>query len=69
MQTVPCLLPVITSVYVYYAPFKEEGAYCFANVGRSVGRSVRPLVDQMVSNHYLYYLSQGFHISHTDWSW
>jgi len=26
----------------YYAPFEEEGVYCFAHVGRSVGRSVRP---------------------------
>ena len=23
------------------SPFEEEGVYCFANVGRSVGRSVR----------------------------
>jgi len=47
-------------------PFEEEGAYCFANVGGSVGRSV----DQMVSDHYLkIYLLQGLHISHADWSW
>ena len=25
----------------FYAPFEEEGVYCFADVGRSIGRSVR----------------------------
>ena len=51
-------------------PFLElEGAYCLANVSRSVGLSVRPLVDQMVSDHYLEnYLSQSFNISHANWS-
>jgi len=26
--------------FSYYAPFKEEGPYCFANVGRSLRPSV-----------------------------
>ena len=45
-------------------PFEEQGAYCFANVvGRSVLPSVFPLVDQMVSDHYLeHFLSQSFHM-------
>ena len=42
------LLPVSMSVdedclamFIFnYAPFKEEGVYCFANVGPLVGRSV-----------------------------
>ena len=44
------------------SPFEEEGVYCFANVGRSVGWSV----DQMVSADYLKY--QSVHISHVCWS-
>ena len=51
-------------------PVEEGGAYCFANVGRYVGRSVGLSVDQMVSDPYhKNYLLQGFHISHADWSW
>ena len=47
-------------------PFQEEGVYCFANIGRYVGRSV----DQMVSADYLkYHLIQSLHISDVDWSW
>ena len=42
-------------------PFEEVWVYCFANVGRSVGRSV----DQMVSADYLKNCSaQSLHISH-----
>jgi len=29
-------------LFTNYAPFEEVGFYCFANVGRSVGRSVYP---------------------------
>ena len=39
-------------------PFEEEGVYCFANVGRSVGWSV----DQMVSTNYLGILVSNHHI-------
>ena len=43
----------------YYASFKAEGIYCFANIGRYVGRSV----DQMVSADNLkYHLSQSLHM-------
>ena len=28
--------------YIFMPPFEEEGVYCFAHVGRSVGPSVRP---------------------------
>ena len=34
-------------------PFEEEGAYCFANIGRSICPSVRLLVDHMISDHFL----------------
>ena len=49
--------------------FEEEGVYCFANVGRSVGlsvcRSVGRSVDQMVSAYYLKnHSSQSPDISH-----
>jgi len=27
---------------IFMPPFEEKGVYCFAHVGRSVGRSVRP---------------------------
>ena len=40
--------------------FKEEGVYCFANVGRYVGLSVGGSVDQMVSADYLKYHSRAF---------
>ena len=51
---------------IFMPPFEKEGVYCFANVGRSVCRSV----DQMVSADNLkYHLSQSLHISHVDWSW
>ena len=50
-------LPFFHPFVNFYVPFKEEGGYCFANVGRSV--------DQMVSADYLkYHLSQSLHISH-----
>ena len=53
------------SIYLCPPPFEEEGVYCFANVGRSVGRSV----DQMVSADYLEYcVPQSLHISHIGWS-
>jgi hypothetical protein len=34
-------------------PFEEEGVYCYANVGLSVGPLVCPSVDHMVSADYL----------------
>jgi hypothetical protein len=50
-------------------PFEEEGAYCFAYVGLSVGLSVCPSADHMVSADYLQNdLSQSVHISRSDWS-
>ena len=50
--------------------FEEEGVYCFANVGLSVGRSVCPSVDQMVSANYLgIHSPQGSHILCGEWSW
>jgi hypothetical protein len=50
-------------------PFEEEGVYCFANVGLSVGLSVCPFVDHMVSADNLENdLSQSLHISHSNWS-
>jgi hypothetical protein len=67
----------ISVSFYNYAPFEEEGVYCFANAGlsvclsvrRSVGLSVCPSVDHMVSADYLEkYLSQSLHISHSDWS-
>jgi len=59
-----------TCTCIFMPLFDEEGAYCFANVGRLIGRSVRPSVNQIVSDHHLKsYLLQGFHISHADWSW
>ena len=60
---------LLNSDIFFMPPFEEEGAYCFADVGRSVCWSVRLSVDQMVFDHYLKnYLSQCFHISHADWS-
>ena len=58
---------VISRIAFIMPPFKEEGVYCFANVGRSVGLSVRrsvgPSVDQMVTANYLgIYSPQGSHI-------
>ena len=51
------------SYSVIMPPFEEEGVYCFANVGWSVGMSV----DQMVFVDYLKnHLSQRLHISHVD---
>ena len=51
---------------VFMPPFEEEGLYCFANVGRSFGRSL----DQMVSADYLkYHSSQSLHNSHVLWLW
>jgi len=44
---------MVDMFYNYNAPFEEEGAYCFANVSRSVCRSIRPSVDKMVSDYYL----------------
>ena len=55
--------------------FEEEGAYCFANVGRSVGWSVRPSISPSISRpnrfrlYHENYLSQSFRISHADWAW
>ena len=34
-----------TNVVVFMPPFEEEGVYCFAHVGRSVGPSTRWLSD------------------------
>ena len=51
---------------IIMTPFEELGVYCFAHVGWSVCLSVRLSVDQMVSAHYLNYLSQSVHILHAD---
>ena len=55
-------------LFVYVCFFEDEGAFCFANVGRSVCRSVRPSVDQMDSDHYLKnYLTKSLHNADTNW--
>ena len=55
---------------VFMPTFEEEGAYCSANVGRSVCRSLGRSIDQMVSDNYPEnYVSQSFHILLADWSW
>jgi hypothetical protein len=58
--------PNIKLNHIFMPFFKEEGIYCFAkSVGLSVGPSVFPPVDHMVSAYYLkIYLSQSLHISH-----
>jgi len=50
---------------------KSYFTYCFANIGRYVGRSVRPSVDKIVSDNYLktiYHRAFIKIISHADWS-